>query len=290
MKRKRVAISRKRKSLISLAKLHGTDKWGAHWYAQNYEHHFAPLRLSKVKVLEIGIGGYEDPAAGGESLRMWRDFFPHAIIYGLDIHDKQCHSEKRIKVYQGHQSDYRVLGQIVKDADGIDIVIDDGSHINNDVAESFLTLFPLLNDKGIYVIEDLQTSYWEPFGGGDANRENTTMCKLKNLVDGLNHNEFDSPGYLPSYFDLHITSIHFYHNMAFIYKGSNNEGSNIVENNIFPGSKEAVTSPTLTRDLVPCSECGGNGIGADRVDGPSDVYQDQCNRCSGSGVEAEKAT
>lgn len=33
----------------------------------------------------------------------------------------------------------------------------------------------------------------------------------------------------------------------------------------------------------PCSECGGNGTGPDRVNGPGDVYQDKCARCDGRG-------
>jgi len=49
------------------------------------------------------------------------------------------------------------------------------------------------------------------------------------LIDGLNHEEFIDYKYKPSYFDKHIISMHFYHNLAFIYKGLNNEGSNIVK-------------------------------------------------------------
>ena len=35
-----------------------------------------------------------------------------------------------------------------------DIILDDRSHLNKDVIQSFETLFPLLNDNGIYIIED----------------------------------------------------------------------------------------------------------------------------------------
>ena len=33
----------------------------------------------------------------------------------------------------------------------------------------------------------------------------------------------------------------------------------------------------------PCRECGGNGTGPDRVDGPGEVYQDKCEHCGGAG-------
>ena len=219
-----------KKSLVKLAKHHGTDKWNGHWYADHYEYHFKHLRMKTIHILEIGIGGYEKPESGGNSLRMWKDFFPRATIYGLDIYDKQPHAEERIKIYQGDQSDPEILERISNDANGLDIVVDDGSHMNDDVIASFQKLFPMLNEGGIYVIEDLQTAYWAGFGG-DA--ENTSMAMLKRMVDGLNHEEFDAPGYIPSYCDLHIKSLHFYHNMAFIYKGDNNEGSNLLTNNIF---------------------------------------------------------
>ncbi|HEY5345945.1 MAG TPA: hypothetical protein VIK62_06335 [Verrucomicrobiae bacterium] len=54
---------------------------------------------------------------------------------------------------------------------------------------------------------------------------------LKSLVDGLNHEEFIKPGYVPSYYDQNITGLHFYHNLVFIQKGRNAEGSNLVRNN-----------------------------------------------------------
>ena len=57
------------------------------------------------------------------------------------------------------------------------------------------------------------------------------MPFFKSLVDGLNHKEFIIPGYKPTYYDQHIISIHFYHNLIFIYKGLNDEPSNLVVNN-----------------------------------------------------------
>lgn len=59
------------------------------------------------------------------------------------------------------------------------------------------------------------------------------MGYFKSLIDGLNHRELIKPGYVATYFDLNIESIHFYHNLIFIHKGDNSEDSNVVENNTF---------------------------------------------------------
>src|SRR5262249_14446190 len=72
-------------NLTALANINGTDKWGSHWYTPAYEAHFKHLRTKKLKILEIGVGGYEDPNAGGESLRMWKYYFPKSQIYSIDI-------------------------------------------------------------------------------------------------------------------------------------------------------------------------------------------------------------
>lgn len=221
--------------LDALAQFFGTDKNASHYYTQHYQHHFHPFRKQALNILEIGIGGYANPWDGGHSLRMWKSYFPKATIYGLDIYDKSPHNEHRIKTYKGNEIDEALLRQIVEDSGGLDIIIDDGSHFNDHVIKTFQILFPLMNKNGIYVIEDLQTSYWETdenqvsWGGSkDLDAAFTSMNFMKRLVDGLNYEEFTIENYQPSYFDQTITSLHFYHNLAFIYKGDNREGSNRI--------------------------------------------------------------
>ncbi|VEP12705.1 conserved hypothetical protein [Hyella patelloides LEGE 07179] len=218
-------------NLTKLATSYKTDKWNKHWYAQHYQKHFEPLRKKKLNILEIGIGGYANPNKGGASLRMWRTYFPKSTIYGIDIHEKKAHEEKRIRTFQGSQTDVNFLKEVIKEIGQVDIIVDDGSHINEHVIKSFEILFPMLSKNGIYVIEDTQTSYWKKFGGSryDLNSNKTIMEFFKNLCDGLNYAEFSSPDYIPKYFDKHIVSMHFYHNLIFIYKGENNEGSNMKD-------------------------------------------------------------
>ena len=222
-----------RHDLKELALLYGSDKWGAHWYAQHYEHHFRPLQMRRLNVLEIGIGGEDKPNSGGASLRMWASYFPRSIIHGVDIYDKSFLHGDRIKIYQGSQADAAFLEGLIGRIGAPDIIIDDGSHRNEHVLRTFEILFPLLAANGIYVVEDIQTLYWPDMGGSsdDLNSASTSMAFLKSLTDGLNHAEFIRPGYVPSYYDQYIVSMHFYHNLVFLYKGQNDEGSNRVTNN-----------------------------------------------------------
>lgn len=223
-----------RRDLTTLAKIYGTDKWGTHFYTPHYQHHFAPFRDKPVTLIEIGVGGYADPNSGARSLRMWKKYFPLGNIYALDIHDKSALQEKRIRIFKGSQVDRTVLHEMVEETGEPDLIVDDGSHLNEHVIETFKVLFPLLKQGGIYVVEDTQTSYWPKFGGNsdDLNHAPTLMNFFKQLVDGLNHVEYIRPGFEPSYFDKHIVSIHFYHNLIFIYKGMNEEPSNLVKRNM----------------------------------------------------------
>ena len=211
-----------------LADLYKTDKWSRHFYTPNYYFHFKKFRNKRINLLEIGIGGYENPHRGGGSLRMWERFFPKATIYGVDLYDKRALEEGRIKIRVGNQVDRQFLESLSKDAGGFEIMIDDGSHLNEHIIATFKILFPLLKEGGIYVIEDVQTSYWPNYGGDSFNpdQESTAVGYFKKFIHGLNHAEFQIPGYVPGYFEKNILSMHFYHNLIFIYKGSNNNKSN----------------------------------------------------------------
>jgi demethylmacrocin O-methyltransferase len=214
-----------------LAMVFATDKGGEHSYTQHYKKHFKKYRFKRIKLLEIGVGGYDHPQKGGASLRMWKKYFPFGKIFSLDIFDKSALQEKRIKIYQGSQVDPEILSKIIEENGAFDLIIDDGSHQNEHIIKSFQLLFPKLKDGGIYVIEDIQTSYWEEMGGDSNDLKNpaTAMNFCKQLTDCLNFMEFDLKDYQPSYYDLHIIEIHFYHNMVFVYKGKNTEKSNFLE-------------------------------------------------------------
>lgn len=217
---------RERPGLNSLAVRHGSDKWGPHNYTPHYEDHFAPVRDRKLTVLEIGVGGFHDPFAGGASLRMWRDYFPRAMVYGLDVVDKSKLDGGRIRTIRCDQSDVDDLRRAMGEVGRPDIVIDDGSHISRHVCTTFRTLFPYLRPGGKYVIEDVQTGYWPSFGGNDLSTTDlgTSVGMLKDLIDGLNHQELTSrTSRAPQETDLCVSGMHLHHNLAIIDKGSNSE-------------------------------------------------------------------
>lgn len=226
----RIRSAGKSDDLNFLADLYKTDKWSKHFYTPHYFFHFKEFRKKPINLLEIGIGGYENPQQGGGSLRMWERFFSKAQIHGIDLYNKKDLEEGRIHIYTGNQIDRLFLEGISHSVGGFEIIIDDGSHVNEHIIETFKILFPLLKEGGIYVIEDVQTSYWSEYGGDSLNpdKETTAVGYFKKFIHGLNHAEFKLPSYYPNYFDKNIFGMHFYHNLIFIYKKSNNEKSNVL--------------------------------------------------------------
>jgi demethylmacrocin O-methyltransferase len=209
-----------------LALRFGSDKWGEHWYMTRYQRHLADYRDQRVRVLEIGIGGYGAAGSGGGSLQMWQHYFRRGLIYGLDLAAKSHANDVRIQTIRGDQADAEFLAGLAAEIGPLDIVIDDGSHLSDHVLGSFATLFPLLRPGGLYVIEDLQTSYWTGWNGRrtDPNDPGTTMGFLKTLADGLHHQELlQGKAIEPSPFDRTVTAVHLYRNLAFIEKGANAE-------------------------------------------------------------------
>lgn len=205
-----------------------TDKWGKHWYTQHYQRYFHELRNKPLNILEIGVGGYDDSNTGGESLRMWKAYFAKSQIVGIDLCDKTHFREPRIDIRQCDQTDEKALRALSNEYGGFDIIIDDGSHLNEHVITTFQILFPLLRPNGIYSVEDTQTSYWPGWGGGMKNPQ-SAMNFFKGLSDALNHVEYPIENYTPSYFDQNIVEIAFFHNLILVRKGTNDEKPNAQE-------------------------------------------------------------
>jgi demethylmacrocin O-methyltransferase len=222
-------LSQRPADLTELAVRFDSDKWGQHWYTPLYERYLSRYRDRRVKILEIGIGGYDVPGSGGASLRMWKTYFRRGLVYGIDMFDKSDLAEPRLYPIQGNQGDPDFLDATGTSIGPFDVIIDDGSHFNSDVVASFHTLFGHVRAGGMYIIEDTQTSYWPGWGGSssDLNRTDTTMGLVKALVDGLNHQERvrddDNGDTRPT--DLTVTGVHVHHNVAVIEKGINNEAS-----------------------------------------------------------------
>jgi hypothetical protein len=149
--------------LCELARKYGTDKFGFHHYTEHYHRMFADRRISTLKVLEIGIGDSSmknpsgEPYEPGASLRMWKEYFYNAYIYGLDNNRNSLVNEEGIASYFCDQGDVKQL-KALRDTIGMsfDLIVDDGSHVPEHQAQTAIYLVPLLiPDRGIYVIEDV---------------------------------------------------------------------------------------------------------------------------------------
>ncbi len=156
-------------------------------YLPIYDQLLGPYAGSKVKMLEIGV-------AQGGSLALWRKFLgDEAVIFGIDI-DPKCAafdgSDGCVRI--GSQDDPKFLRDVAAEMKGLDVVLDDGSHVGRHQRASFDVLFPLLNDGGIYIIEDVCTSYWPHWEGG-RNRRGTIIEYLKDKVDEM-HNHYQTKG------------------------------------------------------------------------------------------------
>lgn len=207
-------VTEKKVSLRTLMNRQGVDKLFTHHYDEEYFRHFDSLRDKTLTLLEIGVGGYGNPKAGGESLRVWRDYFQNADVHGIDNAPKTLKLGSRIQVWHGSQSDVEFLTNLNKDAGPFDIIIDDGSHRPDDIFVSFTTLFPLLKPGGIYVIEDLETSYRPAYGGNpDAP---PTIGLIQRLIDGLHWQFWSGRG--PKPIDQLVKSVHVSKELVFVYK------------------------------------------------------------------------
>ena len=199
-------------NLIEIGKKYPSSK-NISGFIQLYEKYFSSLKNSKINILEIGV-------EGGDSLRIWREYFTNANICGIDI-DKKDFKIDNTEILQGDQSDKNFLKTLIDKYKNFDIIIDDGSHQAKHIIASFKFLFPHLNNNGIYVIEDLQTSYFPRYGGSriNLNKKKSSMNFIKSLTDTINYEKNDRPFYKKSDFDGHIKSIYFHQNVAFINKG-----------------------------------------------------------------------
>lgn len=167
-------------------------KW--HHYLEIYDRHLQAYKAlasdiknnktgiapnGKLRILEIGV-------QNGGSLQMWRRFFGEkAVIFGIDIEPKcKGFEEDGCQIRIGDQSDPTFLKSVVDEMGGVDIVIDDGSHIAEHQIASFKTLWPLLTSEGVYICEDIHTSYWDSWGGG-YKRVGSFIEYTKDMLDHI---------------------------------------------------------------------------------------------------------
>lgn len=186
---------------------HATDKSTiTHCYLDNYAKHLEHRRNEPLTILEIGV-------AGGASIKMWREYFPNAKVYGID-NNPDCAGEG---IFIGDQNDLNFMVKVMTDIGGVDIIIDDGSHVGHDMINSFKMLFRAVKNGGYYVVEDTHCLYSEHYNQGSKAFEFFTglvkdvdvagRAMTGNQDYAINHGMTEPP--VPEY-SRYLKAIHFY--------------------------------------------------------------------------------
>lgn len=185
-------------------------KW--HHYFEIYHRHFARFRGRSPVVLEVGV-------FQGGSLQMWHHYFGKgAHIVGVDVNPRcQKFEDENTTILIGDQADPAFLARIRERFPRIDIIIDDGGHTMRQQITTFGELYPHVQPRGVYVCEDLHTSYLESYGGG-LRRAGTFVEFTKHLIDALHAWYFMPEG---AELDLYTTGtfgVSFYDSIVVIEK------------------------------------------------------------------------
>ncbi|MBP8918161.1 MAG: class I SAM-dependent methyltransferase [Micropruina sp.] len=182
-------------------------------YFDIYHRHFQRFRGQPVSILEFGV-------QHGGSMQMWRDYFgPSARIHGVDI-DPRCAAVGNPKdtIFIGDQEDRDFLRSVVDEIGSIDIVIEDGGHRMGQQVATFEEVYPRMSADGVFLIEDLHTSYWPNYGGG-YRAPQSFMEYAKSLTDSLNAWHSRNPELEVSDFTRTTKSMHFYDSIVVFERG-----------------------------------------------------------------------
>lgn len=131
-----------------------TDKNSWHSYPDFYEKILPAYRDGRL--LEIGV------CAGG-SLLMWKDHYPDWKVVGIDVAERPVALENHpsIITIQSNAYDLEVVRKM-ESFGGFDVIVDDGTHYENDLQFFCQHYTRLLNDGGVLICEDVQDAAWLP--------------------------------------------------------------------------------------------------------------------------------
>jgi hypothetical protein len=140
-----------------------------HTYTEIYEALFAGIRHSTRNIFECGVGtddagrhgGFSQRYKPGASLRVWRDYFPNAVILGGDIDENVLFSEERIRTGYLDQTSADSVDRFFSSA-GVttfDVMLDDGLHTFEAARSLFDGASRYLAPCGLYIVEDLTPQF-----------------------------------------------------------------------------------------------------------------------------------
>jgi demethylmacrocin O-methyltransferase len=119
-----------------------------------YDKYFLDIKETAQTILEVGIHA-------GSSLILWKDYFTNARVIGLDINasrqfNKPENQFKDIFCIIGDAYSPKVMDMIPYD---IDVAIDDGSHMLDDIFFFIDNYLPRVKSGGYLIIEDIVPEY-----------------------------------------------------------------------------------------------------------------------------------
>jgi cephalosporin hydroxylase len=137
---------------------------------EQFERFWSATAFRPRRMLEIGIWD-------GGSTAFWYEHLRPERLVAIDLSDREDSPyfrrwvtanglEGRVLTrWRTDQADQAALREIVeRDLGGeLDLVIDDGSHLDAPTRASFEALFPLLPPGGLYIIEDWAWEHWPEF-------------------------------------------------------------------------------------------------------------------------------
>lgn len=177
-----------------------------------YEPYFFPYLINfNSNILEIGV-------LDGASLYVWNEYFPMAKIYGIDINPLEINAE-RIKVFKADQGNVKDLQNVYNQInEKFDIIIDDGSHLNEYTLTAFNFFWDKLNRGGLYIIEDTICTYNKvsfDWPGMNLNKSDMNPVNNRKDIDNFLLNHIQNMDFDKS----DIFFIHIYRNVIIIKKG-----------------------------------------------------------------------
>jgi hypothetical protein len=150
-------------------------------YYKHYPHNYSEIynqilfgkRLNFRKILEIGVGSNNSQFfhnmgrkyTPGNSLRVWREYFPNANIFGADIDKSILFKEDRINTFfvdQMNRDSIKNMYDLINE-DSFNVIIDDGYHFFEANINLFESSINYLSNDGYYFIEDIHEDEIEKF-------------------------------------------------------------------------------------------------------------------------------
>lgn len=203
-------------SLTGLADLYGSDKGKLkHNYTVVYEKIISDLLGSTsrknacLNIVEYGI-------ACGASLRMWANYLPNSSVCGIDVREEcnlLCADLENVYISICDITNKNSVDKLKLFQEPFDIIVDDASHISEDIAAAFNNTWKYLKSGGYYIVEDLKCTYSPSYLENFRKNFNPKAINDRNVILSL----MDS---LMKNVDLrkNISEFHYYHELLVVKK------------------------------------------------------------------------